>query len=124
MRVNYFWYDQTFRRTGQTQLSITNHAESVVLLTTGLRRQTVQGVVALAHRPDLTAECESSRGLECPAIGVNVYHADLHGRVVLGGDEAVCTLGTLRHLSGDLGRGVLTGGRALAGDVKVNENTL
>ena len=72
--------------------SVSNRADSAWLLTTGLCRQTVQGVVALAHRANLTAERESSRGGECPAIGVNIDDADLDGRVVLRGDETVCEL--------------------------------
>lgn len=58
-------------------------------LTTGLRRETVQGVVALAHSPDRTAKREGGGGGECPAVRVDVNNADLDGGVVLGGDEAV-----------------------------------
>ena len=59
------------------------------MLTAGLRRKTVQGVVALAHSPDHTAEREGSGGRECPAVRVDVDNANLNGCVVLGGDEAV-----------------------------------
>lgn len=58
-------------------------------LTTSLRRQAVQGVVALAIRTDLTAECESGRGGEGTAVSIDIGDANLDGRVVLGGNEAV-----------------------------------
>ena len=69
--------------------SVSNRADSAWLLTTGLRRQTVQGVVALAHRTNLAAQSEGSAGLECPAILVDVGNGNLHGRVVLSSDESV-----------------------------------
>ena len=57
--------------------------------TASLGRQAVQGVVALAHGADLTAERKGGGGGERTAVGIDVANADLDGRVVLGGDEAV-----------------------------------
>ena len=59
--------------------------------TASLGRQAVQGVVALAISADLAAERKAGGGAESTAIGVDIGDADLDGRVVLGGDETVCT---------------------------------
>ena len=95
--------------------------------TASLGRQAVQGVVALAHGTDLAAEREGSGGGECATIGIDVGNADLNRGMVLGGDKAVwdsresvrCPLHVVSR-----GGWVLTGRRALAGDVEVNKDTL
>ena len=79
--------------------SVSNRADSAWLLTTGLRRQTVQGVVALAHGADLAAEGKSGRGGEGAAVGVDVGNADLNRSVVLRCDETVLELARLGERS-------------------------
>lgn len=81
------------------QLSLAASAPDILQKAITLR-QSVQGIVALAHSPyesaqsiDLALACES-------AVLINLAHGDLDGCVVLGLDNAV-------------------GGAALAGDVTV-----
>ena len=59
-------------------------------LTSSLGRQSVDGVVALAVGPDLSAESERGGGTKRAAVSVDVGDANLDGRVVLRGDESVC----------------------------------
>lgn len=76
------------------------------LLTTLLSREAVDRVISLAVGADLSSEGDGgAAGLEGNSVGVNVGDRDLDRGVVLGVDEAAS-------------------GRALAGDVKVDEDTL
>ena len=72
---------------------IDQHAMSyeggMIALTSRLRRQPVQRVVALAHSPNLSAESERGGGGKRPAVGVDVGDGNLDGSVVLRGDKAV-----------------------------------
>jgi hypothetical protein len=75
-------------------------------LTASLGRESVDRVIGLTHGPNLTAKGNGGTlVLDGLSVGVNVGDGDLDRGVVLGGDQTV-------------------GGRALAGDVKVNEDTL
>ena len=96
-RAHYFWYDHTLRRT--TPMDKGQHSDprpgdqvKKARLTSSLGRQSVDGVVALAVGPDLSAESERGGGTKRAAVSVDVGDANLDGRVVLRGDEAVCEM--------------------------------
>lgn len=76
-----------------------------MILTTLLGSQSVDGVISLTLSSDLTNESDGGGGLEGDSVSINVGDGDLDGGVVLGVDESA-------------------GGRALSGDVKVDEDTL
>jgi hypothetical protein len=75
------------------------------VLTTLLSSQSVDGVIGLTLGSDLTNESDGGGGLEGDTVGVDVGDGELDGGVVLGVDESAS-------------------GRALSGDVKVDEDTL
>lgn len=91
-RSIYFWYDHTFRRTVKWHEHVrrAKHAHHGIR-TSRLRCQPVDGVVALAHSTDGAAEREGGHGGQSPAVGIDVDDAKLNGRVVLRGNETVCT---------------------------------
>lgn len=64
------------------------------VLTTGLRRQPVERVVALTVCPNLSAQRKGSGGGERTTVRVNVGYGDLDGGVVLRSDQTVCTTST------------------------------
>lgn len=90
--------------------------------TAGLGRKTVDGVVGLTLGADLAAERERRVGVQEAAVGVDIANNDLDRGVVLGGNEAVYRW--LSIVNRTQSTQVRTGRRALAGDVKVNEDTL
>ena len=80
----------TTRRCGGLKTKSASALEREVKLRTArLGSQTVQGVIRLAHSPDLAAESERGGGGERPAVGVDVRDGNLDRSVVLRGDEAV-----------------------------------
>ncbi len=86
--VNYFWYDQTLRRTSETSATYRTWKQDLTL-TTSLSRQPVQGIVTLTVSTDLAAKRERGGGGQGTAVGIDVNDGNLDGRVVLRGDEAV-----------------------------------
>ena len=66
--------------------------------------QSVQGVIALTHRSDETAEgVDVVLALDSTAVLVNLGDGDLDGTVVLGLDDAVGSAALAGDVAGDIG---------------------
>jgi hypothetical protein len=77
----------------RTKGQIQNHFFFVkvkkIIRTTSLSSKAVDRVISLAHRADLARESEVGARGQRTTVGINVSDAELNGRMVLRGDEAV-----------------------------------
>jgi hypothetical protein len=90
MQAIYFEYDQTFRSTKPKHIESTSPRmewAGIEMLTSGLRSEPVNRVIALTLRAYLATKREGGRSGERTTVLVDISDADLDRSVVLGSDE-------------------------------------